>query len=96
MFSPCYSEFAGNQQTHDIFGTVAKELGKEVVTGIVTIDKLSTNENKPLYYVLLKEGSNYRLKDSFGKSCLDYAKEYSWRNDFITVVEEFESENKQF
>ncbi|MGG5342092.1 ankyrin repeat domain-containing protein [Enterococcus sp. AZ192] len=60
----------------------------------ITINKLSTDENKPLYWMLLEAGSNFELKDSFGKSCLDYAQEYSWRNDFVKIVEEFESENK--
>lgn len=57
----------------------------------ITINKLSTDENKPLYWMLLESGSNFELKDSLGKSCLDYAKEYSWRNDFVKIVEEFEN-----
>ncbi|PEK83995.1 hypothetical protein CN600_30925, partial [Bacillus mycoides] len=32
--------------------------------------------------------SNYNLKDQSGKSCVDYAKEYSWRNDLLTIIEE--------
>lgn len=60
----------------------------------ITINKLSTDENKPLYWMLLEAGSDFELKDSFEKSCLDYAQEYSWRNDFVKIVEEFESENK--
>ncbi|MGA3439575.1 ankyrin repeat domain-containing protein, partial [Lactiplantibacillus plantarum] len=34
------------------------------------------------------------LKDGFGKSCLDYAKEYSWRNDFLDIVKEYENSKK--
>lgn len=59
----------------------------------ISINKLSTQENAPLYRFLLENGSDYRLKDRFEKSCLDYAKEYSWRNEFIEIVEEFENGN---
>lgn len=34
----------------------------------------------------------YNLKDEFGRSCVDYAKEYSWRNDLLTIIEEWEYE----
>lgn len=30
--------------------------------------------------------------DFKGKSCLDYAKEFSWRNGFIKIVEDFEND----
>ncbi|MGE7631407.1 hypothetical protein ACQKMZ_03415 [Bacillus paramycoides] len=54
----------------------------------ITINKLSTEDNKDMYKLLIKKGSNYNLKDQFGKSCVDYAKEYSWRNDLLTIIEE--------
>ncbi|EAC3326902.1 ankyrin repeat domain-containing protein [Listeria monocytogenes] len=54
----------------------------------ITINKLTTEENKEMYKTLVKAGSDVNLKDNFGKSCLDYAAEYSWRNGFITIVEE--------
>ena len=57
----------------------------------ITLNKLPTIELKELYMLLLKKGSDYRHKDVFNKSCLDYAKEYSWRNEFIDIVEEFEN-----
>lgn len=60
----------------------------------ITINKFSTDENRPLYLTLLHKGSDYNLKDIFGKSCLDYANEYSWRNGFLNIVKEFENENK--
>lgn len=60
----------------------------------ITINKLPTDINKPLYHMLLERGSNFDLIDCFGKSCLDYAEEYSWRHDFIKIVEEFKNEHK--
>ncbi|WP_235712215.1 ankyrin repeat domain-containing protein [Bacillus mycoides] len=54
----------------------------------ITINKLSTEDNKDMYKLLIKNGSNYNLKDQSGKSCGDYAKEYSWRNDLLTIIEE--------
>ena len=40
--------------------------------------------------MLIHSGSDYKKKDTFQKSCLDYAQEYSWRNGFIEIVEEIE------
>lgn len=61
---------------------------------VITINKKATEEIKPVYLYLLKEGSNYMQKDIFGKSCIDYANEYSWRTDFIKIVEEFKNADK--
>ena len=58
----------------------------------ITLNKLTTMENKQMYQTLLTAGSDYNLKDKFGKSTLDYAKEYFWRNDFIEIVDEFEKQ----
>lgn len=60
----------------------------------ITITKKATEEIKQVYWYLLKEGSNYIQKDIFGKSCIDYANEYSWRTDFIKIVEEFKNADK--
>lgn len=49
-------------------------------------------DNKELFLYLLRVGSDYKNKDEFGKSCLDYAEEYFWRNDFLDLVKEFENE----
>lgn len=57
----------------------------------ITSPKLQTNELHDIYLLLLKNKSDYNLKDVFGKSCMDYAKEYSWRNEFIDIVKEYES-----
>lgn len=56
----------------------------------ITLNKLMTTENKEMYRNLLVAGSDYNLKDSFGKTAIDYAKKYSWRNDFLDIVEAFE------
>jgi len=58
----------------------------------ITVNQLDTVENKGMYQALLAAGSDYNRKDKFGKSILDYAKEYSWRNDFIEIVDEFEKQ----
>ncbi|MBC6295597.1 ankyrin repeat domain-containing protein [Listeria sp. FSL L7-1517] len=61
---------------------------------VITLNKFPTEEIQPLLKYLLKVKSDYNHKDNFGKSCLDYAREYSWRNGFIDIVKEFEDENK--
>ena len=60
----------------------------------ITVCKLNTTELKDIYRIMIASGANYKLKDDFEKSCLDYSKELNWRKDFISIVEEFESENK--
>jgi len=54
----------------------------------LTICKLKTEEMKGVYEYLLRAGSDYMLKDISDKSCIDYAQELSWRNEFINIVEE--------
>ena len=56
----------------------------------ISLVKLSTEEMKPVYKYLLEQGSDYTSKDVFDKSCLDYMKEYSWRNGVLEIVEEVE------
>lgn len=60
----------------------------------ITINKLTTEENKDMYEMLINAGSDINLKDNFGKSCLDYAAEYSWRNGFIQIAEECKNGNQ--
>jgi len=60
----------------------------------ITTNNLPTSELKELYTFLIQQGSDYLHKDEFNKSCVDYAKEYSWRNEFVNIVEEFENESK--
>ena len=56
----------------------------------ITISKHPTEEMKEIYSMLIRSGSDYKKKDAFQKSCLDYAQEYSWRNGFIEIVKEIE------
>ena len=58
----------------------------------ISICKGETEDYRSVYEFLLKAGSDYNLKDFKGKSCLDYAKEFSWRNGFIKIVEDFEND----
>jgi len=59
----------------------------------ITIIKLKTEDIVETYKYLIKNGADYRSKDRFGKSCIDYVKEYSWRNDILEMVEDI-NENK--
>lgn len=52
--------------------------------------KAGTDELRPLYLDLLHAGADPRHVNTFGRSPLDYAKEYSWRNGFADIVSEFE------
>jgi len=60
----------------------------------ITIVKLPTQSIKPVYQYLIAQGAKYNDKDKFGKSCVDYANEYSWRNDVVGIIKEFEDGNK--
>ena len=61
----------------------------------LTTNKLPTIELKSVYEYLLEKGSDYNIKDIFGKSCIDYMKEFSWRNDALDTIKEFENGNKK-
>lgn len=60
---------------------------------LITITKLPTEDIREIYKYLLECGSDYNNKDIFGKSCIEYAKEYSWRNNFVEIVKEYENED---
>jgi hypothetical protein len=55
---------------------------------------LDTKENEELYFYLLKAGSDYRLRDPFGKSIIDYARETNERTGFLDIVKEYENGKK--
>jgi len=56
----------------------------------VTLTKHPTEMIRSTYEYLLIQGSDYKNKDVFDKSCIDYSNEYSWRNDVIKIIEEIE------
>ena len=53
----------------------------------ITVVKLPTETAMPVYHYLIDHGSNICEKDNSGKTCLDYAKEYSWRNSLVSLLE---------
>ena len=66
------------------------KFGSIPMTYSVTLLKLATEELEPLYKLLLEAGSDYKLKNKSGKSCLDYAEEYSWRSSLLDIIKEYE------
>lgn len=50
--------------------------------------KLDTEELNPIFRYLVEMGSDYNSKDNYGNSCLDYAKQFSWRTGFVQMVED--------
>ena len=54
----------------------------------ITIVKSPTDDIKEVYQYLLEHGADYNNKDDFGKTCIDYIKEYSWRNGVLNIIEE--------
>ena len=60
----------------------------------ITVVKLTTEEMMPVYEYLIDHGSNIYEKDSFDKTCVDYVKEYSWRNGLISLLGGEADENK--
>ena len=66
------------------------KFGSIPMTCSVTLLKLATEELEPLYMLLLEAGSDYKLKNKSGKSCLDYAKEYSWRSSLLDIIKDYE------
>lgn len=66
------------------------KFGSIPMTYSVTLLKLPTDELEPLYKLLLEAGSDYKLKNKSGKSCLDYAEEYVWRSGLLDIIKEYE------
>ncbi len=66
------------------------KFGSIPMTYSVTLLKLATEELEPLYKLLLEAGSDYKLKNKSGKSCLDYAEEYSWRSSLLDIINDYE------
>ena len=47
----------------------------------ITVLKLTTKQALPLYEMLIASSSDINRKDFKGKSAIDYAIEFSWRQD---------------
>lgn len=60
----------------------------------ITLTKLQTRDIRDVYWYLIQYGSDFRYKDKFGKSCMDYAEEYIWRNDVLEMMRSNADENK--
>lgn len=54
----------------------------------ITIVKRPTEEIIEVYKYLLKNGSDYQVKDKFNKTCADYITEYSWRTGLLDLIGE--------
>ena len=50
----------------------------------ITVLKLTTKEALPLYEMLIASGSDIHRKDFQRKSAIDYAREFSWRQDLLS------------
>ena len=53
----------------------------------ITVVKLPTEAAMPVYQYLIDHGSDICEKDNSGKTCLDYAREFSWRNGLVSLLE---------
>lgn len=55
---------------------------------LISVCQLDTEDLKELFEYLLEKGADYDSKDNYGKTCLDYANEFSWRKGFVEMVED--------
>lgn len=55
--------------------------------------KLETSEIEPILLFLIEVGTKCNEKDNYGNSCVDYAKQFAWRNNLVTMMEE-ENDNR--
>jgi len=60
---------------------------------IISLNKSDTKDLKELFQYLFLNGADYKHKDKFDKSVMDYAKEFNWRTEFLDYVKEYENEN---
>lgn len=58
----------------------------------ITISKSSTEDMAEIYSMLIRAGSDYLAKDAFSKSCIDYAREDTWRAGFLDLIGDAEEE----
>lgn len=53
----------------------------------ITVVKNPTEDIMKTYQCLIENGSDYNSKNNYGKSCKDYAKEFFWRNELLSMME---------
>lgn len=76
-----FNKYAGlGINEKDIYGAIPLKYA-------ITVVKLPTEAAMPVYQYLIEHGSKIYEKDNFDKACIDYAKEYSWRNGLISLME---------
>ena len=49
--------------------------------------KLENSKIKPILLFLIESGVKYYEKDNYGNSCVDYAKQFSWRKELAELME---------
>ena len=49
--------------------------------------KLEDSKIKPILIFLIESGVRCYEKDNYGNSCVDYAKQFSWRKELVEVME---------
>lgn len=49
--------------------------------------KLENSKLKPVLLFLIESGAECNEKDNYGNSCVDYAKQFSWRKDIVEILE---------
>lgn len=57
---------------------------------LITLNKLLTEDIKEVLVYLVEKGSDYKLKNKYRNSCLDGAKKFGWRNEFLDIIKEYE------
>ncbi|MDO5155747.1 MAG: hypothetical protein Q4D51_07260 [Eubacteriales bacterium] len=58
--------------------------------------KIDTEELLPLFQFLTQNGADINVKDNYGNTCLDYAKQFSWRQGFVEMVEASQSQQQTY
>ena len=64
----------------DIYGSIP------LIYAITSL-KHKSEDIMDIYTLLIRSGSNYMLKDNSGRSCYDYASDFSWRNELKALME---------
>lgn len=48
--------------------------------------KLGNSKIEPILIFLIESGTKCNEKDNYGNSCVDYAKQFSWREDILEIM----------